>query len=131
MKLLLDTQCWLWMQASPEKLTDETRKLLVDPANILLLSAASSWEIAVKYALGKLPLPTPPASYVPDRLRRGGVTPLAVSHVHALAVAELPDHHRDPFDRLLITQAQLDGLTLLTADRALGAYDVQIMWAER
>lgn len=129
MKLLLDTQCWLWMQASPEKLTDEIRELLIDPANILLLSAASSWEIAIKYALGKLPLPSPPESYVPDRLRRGGVTPLAVSHVHALAVAELPYHHRDPFDRLLVAQAQLDGLTLLTADRTLGAYDVQIMWA--
>ncbi len=129
MRLPLDTQCWLWMQASPEKLTDEARELLVDPANILLLSAASSWEIAIKYALGKLPLPAPPASYVPDRLRRGGVTPLAVSHVHALAVAELPDHHRDPFDRLLVTQAHLDGLTLLTDDRTLGAYDVQIMWA--
>lgn len=129
MRLLLDTQCWLWMQASPEKLTDEARELLVDPANILLLSAASSWEIAIKYALGKLALPAPPASYVPDRLRRGGVTPLAVSHVHALAVAELPDHHRDPFDRLLVTQTQLDDLTLLTANRTLGAYDVQIMWA--
>jgi PIN domain nuclease of toxin-antitoxin system len=128
-RLLLDTQCWLWMQASPEKLTDEARELLVDPANILLLSAASSWEIAIKYALGKLPLPAPPASYVPDRLRRSGVTPLGVSHVHALAVAELPVHHRDPFDRLLVAQACLDDLTLLTADRTLGAYDVQIMWA--
>lgn len=129
MKLLLDTQCWLWMQASPEKLNDKARELLVDPANDLLLSAASSWEIAIKYALGKLPLPIPPASYVPDRLRSGGVTPLAVSHAHALAVAELPAHHRDPFDRLLITQAQLDDLTLLTADRTLDAYDVQIVWA--
>ena len=117
------------MQASPEKINDEARELLVDPANVLMLSAASSWEIAIKYKLGKLSLPAPPASYVPDRLRSGGVTPLAVTHTHALAVAELPDHHRDPFDRLLVTQADLDGLTLLTADRALGAYDVQIVWA--
>ena len=117
------------MQACPEKLTDEARELLVDPANVLLLSAASSWEIAIKYALGKLSLPVPPTSYVPDRLRSGGVAPLGVSHVHALAVAELPDHHRDPFDRLLVSQAQLDGLTLLTADRTLAAYDVQIVWA--
>src|ERR1051326_3480222 len=117
------------MQASPEKLNDEARELLTDPANELLLSAASSWEIAIKYALGKLSLPAPPASYIPDRLRSGGVAPLVVSHAHALAVAELPDHHRDPFDRLLVTQAHLDGLTLLTADRTLGAYDIQIMWA--
>jgi PIN domain nuclease of toxin-antitoxin system len=129
MRLLIDTHCWLWMQVSPEKLNDKARELLVDPANALLLSAASSWEIAIKYALGKLPLPAPPASYVPDRLRSSGVTPLAVSHIHALAVAELPDHHRDPFDRLLVAQAHLDGLTLLTADRTLDAYDVQIIWA--
>ncbi len=129
MRLLLDTQCWLWMQVSPEKFNDSTRALLVDPANDLLLSAASSWEIAIKYAVGRLPLPAPPAAYVPDRLRSGGVTPLAVSHAHALAVAELPDHHRDPFDRLLVAQARLDGLTLLTADRALGRYDVELVWA--
>lgn len=108
---------------------DAARELLVDPANTLLLSAASCWETAIKYALAKLPLPAPPASYGPDRLRSSGVTPLAVSHVHALAVAEPPDHHRDPFDRLLVTQAHLDDLALLTANRALGAYDVRIVWA--
>ncbi len=129
MRLLLDTQCWLWMQVSPSKLNEQARALLVDPANDLLLSAASSWEIAIKYGLGKLPLPMPPGMYVVDRLRGGGVTPLAISHSHALAVAELPAHHHDPFDRLLVAQARLDGLTLLTADRVLGRYDVRIIWA--
>lgn len=129
MRLLLDTQCWLWMQVSPEKLNEQAHALLVDPANDLLLSAASSWEITIKYTLGKLPLPAPPATYVPDRLRTGGVTPLAVSHSHALAVSELPYHHRDPFDRLLVAQARLDGLALLTADGALSRYDVHIVWA--
>jgi PIN domain nuclease of toxin-antitoxin system len=129
--LLLDTQCWLWMQVSPERFDERVIELLEDPVNTLALSAASSWEIAIKYALGKLPLPAPPAQYVPDRLRGSGVDPLPVSHAHALAVAELPAHHSDPFDRLLVAQARLEGMILLTADRALGRYDVEIMLAER
>jgi PIN domain nuclease of toxin-antitoxin system len=72
-KLLLDTQCWLWMQAEPARLRAEARDLLLDPGNDLFLSAASSWEIAIKYALGKLPLPEPPSTYVPSRLRSSGV----------------------------------------------------------
>ncbi len=129
MRLLLDTQCWLWMQVNPDRFDERMTELLVDPANSLALSAASSWEIAIKYALGKLPLPAPPTRYVPDRLRNAGVDPLPVSHAHALAVAELPDHHRDPFDRLLVAQARMEGLTLVTADRMLGRYDVEIMLA--
>lgn len=77
---------------------------LRDPAHVLLLSAASSWEIALKHRLGKLPLPDAPDRYVPDRMRRSGTTGLAVEHAHALAVVALPDHHRDPFDRMLIAQ---------------------------
>lgn len=75
---------------------------LRDPAHVLLLSAASSWEIALKHRLGKLP--DAPDRYVPDRMRRSGTTGLAVEHAHALAVVALPDHHRDPFDRMLIAQ---------------------------
>jgi PIN domain nuclease of toxin-antitoxin system len=100
-----------------------------DPENTLLLSAASSWEIAIKYALKKLELPEPPARYVPSALRRGGVTPLPVEHAHALQVSELPPHHRDPFDRLLIAQAQLEGATLVTADPRFLLYDVDVLWA--
>src|SRR5256885_1908265 len=117
MRLLLDTQSWLWMQATPDRLTDRALAMVGDPSVDLALSAASSWEIAIKYALGKLPLPITPAEYVPDRMRSSGVRPLPVTHSHALHVAQLPQHHRDPFDRLLIAQAQLDGLTILTADK--------------
>ena len=70
MRVLLDTQCWLWMQAEPHRFSSETRKLLLDPASELFLSAASSWEIAIKYALGKLPLPEPPSTYVPPGCNR-------------------------------------------------------------
>jgi PIN domain nuclease of toxin-antitoxin system len=94
-----------------------------------LLSAASGWEIAIKYRLGKLALPEPPRSYVPDRMRRSGTTSLAVEHDHVLRVAELPDHHRDPFDRLLVAQAQALDIPIVTADQQISAYDVETMRA--
>jgi PIN domain nuclease of toxin-antitoxin system len=129
MTFLLDTQCWLWLQVSPERFDAALLRVLHDPQTRLFLSAASSWEIAIKYALGKLPLPESPSTYVPDRLTRSGVHGLPVEHAHALHVATLPPHHRDPFDRLLIAQAQLERMPLLTADRALAPYDVRIRWA--
>ncbi|HEX9671647.1 MAG TPA: type II toxin-antitoxin system VapC family toxin [Thermoanaerobaculia bacterium] len=129
MRVLLDTQVWLWMQMAPRRLSAETRELLLDPANDLLLSAASAWEIALKYALRKLPLPEPPSDYVPSRMRASGTTALPIHHAHVLWTANLPPHHRDPFDRLLVAQAQLEGLPLLTADRQLAAYDVEVLWA--
>lgn len=94
-----------------------------------MLSAASSWEIAVNWALGRLPLPESPTTYVPERMRRLGVVGLAVSHAHALHTSTLPAHHRDPFDRLLVAQARLDSLTIVTVDRAFSAYDVQVVHA--
>lgn len=129
MRYLLDTQTWLWMQVCPERLTADAVDLVSDAAHELVLSAASSWEIAVKYARGKLPLPQPPADYVPDRIRSSGVGTLGISHSHALAVASLPPHHRDPFDRLLVAQAQLERLTIVTADRAFEPYDVPVVWS--
>ena len=122
----MDTQCWLWMQAAPGRLSEVTLGTLRDPATEVLLSAASSWEIAIKYALGKLPLPVPPREYVPTRMRISGTLGLPVEHVHALHVDDLPLHHRDPFDRLIIAQAQLERLPVLTADPAFEAYDVEV-----
>ena len=127
MRILLDTQCWLWMVAASNRLDQATRELLLDEGNDLLLSAASSWEISIKYALGKLPLPSPPDEYVPSRMIATGVRGLPVEHRHALWVSRLPPHHRDPFDRLLVAQAQLDNLTLLTADSQLGSYEIAMI----
>lgn len=110
---------------SPDRIRGEARDLVTDPGNDLLLSAASAWEIAIKYRLGKLPLPEPPDAFVPPRLLRDGVTAIAVEPHHALHVANLPGHHDDPFDRLLVAQAMLEKLTLMTADRKLAAYDVE------
>jgi PIN domain nuclease of toxin-antitoxin system len=125
-KFLVDTHCWLWLQASPERLSPEVLQMLGNPDNNLLLSAASSWEIAIKYALGKLPLPEPPSRYVPRRMAASGSRGLAVEHAHTLRVAELPMHHRDPFDRLLVAQAQIEKLVLVTVDPQFESYDVEI-----
>lgn len=131
MTVLLDTQCWLWWLVSPEKLSPAALATLADAGNTLLLSAASSWEIAIKHSLGKLPLPEPPEQFVPSRMARDGITPLAVQHVHALRVAALPLHHRDPFDRILIAQAQLEGIPVMTADPVFGRYEVEIIPGSR
>jgi PIN domain nuclease of toxin-antitoxin system len=115
------------MQAESKRLSPATRALLQDPENQLFLSAASSWEIAIKYALGKLPLPVPPLEYVLGRMETSGTSSLAVQHSHALHAGSLPRHHADPFDRLLIAQAQLENLGILTADPRFGAYAVDLL----
>jgi PIN domain nuclease of toxin-antitoxin system len=129
MRVLLDTQVWLWMLAAPERLSPDARALVASPETELWLSAASSWEIAIKVGVGKLTLPESPESYLPRVMRRMGITPLPIEHRHALHVATLPRHHRDPFDRLLVAQAHLEQLPLMTADASLGAYDVEIVTA--
>lgn len=103
--------------------------MLSDPGQVLFFSAASSWEIAIKASLGKLRLPEPPGKYIPNRMAALNVLGLPVEHAHALKLFGLPEHHRDPFDRILIAQAQAESLTILTADRVFGAYDVATIWA--
>ncbi len=129
MRVLLDTQCWLWLHVEPERLAAPAREIVEDRNNTLLLSAASVWEIAIKYALGKLPLPVPPTEYVPSRMERDGTEGLPIVLDHAVRVAALPPHHRDPFDRLLIAQCQAERLRILTADRLFEPYEVDVIWA--
>lgn len=128
MNLLLDTSVFLWALASPEKLNRKTRELLTRGRDELFFSAASSWEIALKFSRGKLEVPESPTSYVPRVLREFGVRTMDVTSAHALAVIDLPWHHRDPFDRILVAQARLEKLTLATADDALEGYDVDMLW---
>lgn len=127
MRLLLDTHCWLWIGSAPQRFSPRTRSIIDANDTELLFSAVSAWEIAIKHARGKLKLPAPPHVYVETRLKRTRTLPLSVTHVHALRSAELPRHHRDPFDRLLIAQAQIEDLRLLTADPQLRRYDVEIV----
>lgn len=126
MKLLLDTHCWLWWVTEPTRL-GSTREAIANRESEVYLSAASAWEMAIKHQLGKLPLPESPEHFIPPRLVRDRITPLAVSIAHVLRVAGLPLLHRDPFDRLLVAQAQLEGLTLVTADRSIAKYDVPVL----
>jgi PIN domain nuclease of toxin-antitoxin system len=117
------------MLSAPERFSERARALVVTSENELFLSSVSAWEIAIKYGLGRLRLPGTPADVVPDLMAETGVLPLPVHHSHALRVADLPPHHRDPFDRLLIAQAQLEGLPVLTADTQFGLYDVEVIRA--
>ncbi len=128
MSLLLDTQAFLWIILRSKKVKARAFEAISDPGTAIFLSAASAWEIAIKAALGKLQLPGEPSLYVPKRMQESGVSPLAVTHHHALAVHRLPMHHNDPFDRLIIAQAQLEGLSIVTGDRSFDAYDVRVVW---
>lgn len=124
MRALLDTHVFLWLQTEPARLGD-VLDTLADEQTDLVVSAASAWEIAIKCGLGRLVLPEPPARYVPSRIRAIGAAPLSVDVIDALAVADLPPHHRDPFDRLLVAQARRHGFTLVTADEVILQYDVE------
>jgi PIN domain nuclease of toxin-antitoxin system len=125
MKVLVDTQCWLWMNASPERFSHQTRALLLDPSTLRMLSAASIWEIGIKYHLGKLPLPIAPMDYVPARLALTRTTPLSISITHALRAGALPPRHRDPFDRMIVAQALVEGMPVLSSDRQLDGYGIR------
>ena len=131
MKYLLDTGVWLWSVGDPARMPPATREVLADRSQEIFLSAVTSWEVAIKAATGKLELPEPPTTYVPSRMVMQGLRPLPVSHQHALAVFRIPHHHRDPFDRLLMAQALVEDLTILTADREFKKYDVPILWCGR
>jgi PIN domain nuclease of toxin-antitoxin system len=129
-KLLLDTQTWLWWFAQPERLNKEVIAQIADEANQLWLSVASVWEMAIKAATGKLQLPVSVDKYIAICGGQLDVKSLEIKPTHALRAAALPSHHRDPFDRMLIAQSQLEGMTLVSADSALRLYsDVSMLWA--
>lgn len=126
MRILLDTTVWLWMIEAPDRLSPAARRLVSAATTERYLSAATAWEIALKYRVGKLKLPGDPAIIVPEWMDRSATAPLTVSHRHALHVASLPLHHADPFDRLLIAQAQMEDLTVLTSDDHFERYDIKV-----
>jgi PIN domain nuclease of toxin-antitoxin system len=128
-KLLLDTHVWLWMALEPGRLQTSARAALLDADNELFVSAATIWEVAIKTDLGKLELPIALADLVATQTGPGVAESLSITAEHALTLAALPRHHRDPFDRMLVAQAKAEGMTLVTADEALRAYGVPILWA--
>jgi PIN domain nuclease of toxin-antitoxin system len=128
MRLLLDTCTFLWIGLGDRSLSRRAREAFTDPTNEVYLSAISAWEIALKHALGKLPLPAQPTLLVPDLRARHQIEPLPLEEPAALAVAQLPGLHRDPFDRMLICQAIMGGLTLVTPDPLIRQYAVPTLW---
>lgn len=126
MRLLLDTHVLIWSLSSPGRLPRRLVRRLEDPATVVFASAASTWEIAIKAALGKIDASP---DEVAAGIRETGFTELSVSVAHTCRLADLPNHHRDPFDRMLVAQALEEGLTLVTSDRALHSYPIPMLWA--
>ena len=126
MDLLLDTNALLWALAGDRRL-GRARPIVADPRNAVSVSAASAWEIAIKVGLGKLRVPPDLATWLPAELAALRCTPLPITLDHALAVESLPRHHADPFDRLLIAQATVEGLTIVTGDPQIERYAVQVI----
>jgi PIN domain nuclease of toxin-antitoxin system len=127
-KYLLDTNVFLWSNGAPEKLNKQAITVLSSGSAEVYLSAASSWEIAIKFALRSLRLPSPPSQFIPHAMRVMALRSLDITHFHSVAAGELPRHHRDPFDRMLIAQARSETMVLLTADTAFKKYEVETVF---
>jgi PIN domain nuclease of toxin-antitoxin system len=128
MRLLLDTHSFLWFIDGSSQLSTRARQLIEDMANERFLSVASLWEIAIKTSVGKLSLGQPFAALIPHQLSINGIALLGITIRHATAVADLPLHHRDPFDRMLAAQAQVEQLLIVSGDPAFDAYGVTRLW---
>ena len=128
MTLLLDTCTFLWLASDSPRVSQTCARAFLDPGAERYLSAASIWEISIKYSLGRMPLPEPPEAYIPRIRRESGVLVLPVDEESALHVAKLPLLHNDPFDRLLVAQAILHGMTVLTPDPAIAQYPIRTLW---
>ena len=128
MRLLLDTCTFLWIAGDSPELSARARTLFESPEHEVFLSAASAWEIGVKHALGRLPLPEPPGRFVPAMREMHAIESLAIDEESVLQADRLPPLHRDPFDRLLVCQAIVHGLTILSPDPLVAAYPVRVVW---
>ncbi len=129
MRVLLDTHAFLWWADNDSRLSPRARKVLADRSNEVYFSAASGWEIAIKTAIGRLKIVgDTPEKFVLEQIAQNGFETLPISLAHALKTYSLPNHHKDPFDRILIAQASLEGLTLLTADRHFMGYGIRLIW---
>jgi len=127
-KLLVDTCAFLWFVADSPQLSPAARAHILDPANEVYLSAVSVWEIARKYAQGGISLPSHPSTLIPAVRKDSGIASLSLTETDALAAEKLQKHHKDPFDRMLIAQALMGGLAIVTPDRAFEPYPVRVLW---
>ncbi len=128
MNVLLDTHAFLWWVIDDSQLSITAKTIIAEPTNTIYLSVVSAWEIIIKERTGKLSLPESPETYIPSRLTANRFVTLPVEMPHVLQIVALPDHHRDPFDRLLIAQSQVENLPLLTVDHLISQYSVNVIW---
>lgn len=128
MNVLLDTHAFLWWVVDEPQLSNTAKAIIADQSNAIYVSVISAWEIIIKERIGKLILPEPPETYIPSRLASNQFISLNVQIQHVLQIATLPDHHRDPFDRLLIAQSQVENIPLLTVDHQIRQYSVNVIW---
>ncbi len=131
MRLLLDTHVLLWWLAASEKLGKQARSHIAEPESEVWVSAATAWEISIKVSLGRLHLEEPPEVCLPREMKLHRFRPLPIEHAHALAIRGLPAYHADPFDRMLVAQAQVENLTIVTADSIIARYGIAIVDARR
>ena len=128
MTFLLDTCTFLWLVSDAPELSSNARDYFKNPDNDVYLSAVSTWEVAVKHALGRLPLPEPPDRFVPMQRERHGIVALPLEEEATLYLPRLPSLHSDPFDRMLVCQALVHSLVLLTPDKEISRYPVRTTW---
>lgn len=128
MRVLLDTHVLLWWTGEPSRLSPRVRELLDDDRNEIVWSVVGTWELALKVSRGKLKLPIPLPQFLDSSVHQAGMQHLAIEAKHALAQLDLPGHHWDPFDRMLIAQAQVEGVGIISTDRAFDRYPVQTIW---
>jgi PIN domain nuclease of toxin-antitoxin system len=128
MRVLIDTHAFLWWDLDDARLSSRADDVMRDGKNQVLVSAGSIWEVAIKASKGRLALPSDVGTYVTDRMRRYRWTPLPIEASHAVQAASLPPIHGDPFDRVLVAQAQLESIPIVTTDPAITRYDVETIW---
>jgi PIN domain nuclease of toxin-antitoxin system len=128
MRVLLDTHSFLWWVTDDPRLSPRAREIMSDGENRLFFSAASAWEIAIKAGLGRLTFSEPIAPFVLAQLAENAIEGIPIGLSHALHVCSLPDHHRDPFDRMLVAQSQIENLPIVTGDPLIARYAVETIW---
>jgi PIN domain nuclease of toxin-antitoxin system len=126
--VLLDTHAFLWWIAGDARLSRRATQAIADGGNDIFVSAASLWEIAIKGRLGRLGLPGDPGAFIGGQIVENDFRGLPIDAAHALQIWRLPDHHQDPFDRMLVAQAQVEGLKLVSRDPLVAQYDVEVIW---
>jgi len=128
MKVLLDTHAFLWLISGDDRLSETAQKTFLKPGNILFFSAASLWEICIKMSLGKLSLKSGWLKTIEDEMKINAIQWLSIEMTHCVKLINLPFHHRDPFDRMLVAQAMVDDMQLLSRDTRLSSYEIKCIW---